>query len=90
MRNFKVGDRAIGGLISDFGAQGINSGWGGFSEYVVVNDFEVLKEEGLATPEQGCWDSFEIQNSVPAHVQSEEAVTPAPGVKCWALSRIST
>ena len=46
VRNFKVGDRAIGGLISDFGAQGINSGWGGFSEYVVVNDFEVLKEEG--------------------------------------------
>ena len=74
VRNFKVGDRAIGGLISDFGAQGINSGWGGFSEYVVVNDFEVLKEEGLATPEQGCWDSFEIQNSVPAHVQPEEAV----------------
>ena len=54
VRNFKVGNRAIGGLISDFGAQGVDSGWGGFSEYVVVNDFEVLKEEGLATPEQGC------------------------------------
>ena len=74
VRNFKVGDRAIGGLISDFGAQGVDSGWGGFSEYVVVNDFEVLKEEGLATPEQGCWDSFEIQNTVPSHVQPEEAV----------------
>ena len=74
VRNFKMGDRVIGGLISDFGAQGINSGWGGFSEYVVVNDFEVLKEEGLATPEQGCWDSFEIQNAVPSHVQPEEAV----------------
>ena len=58
VRNFKVGNRAIGG----------------FSEYVVVNDFEVLKEEGLATPEQGCWDSFEIQNTVPSHVQPEEAV----------------
>lgn len=74
VRNFKVGNRAIGGLISDFGAQGVDSGWGGFSEYVVVNDFEVLKEEGLATPEQGCWDSFEIQNTVPSHVQPEEAV----------------
>ena len=41
---------------------------------MVVNDFEVLKEEGLATPEQGCWDSFEIQNAVPSHVQPEEAV----------------
>ena len=39
-----------------------------------MNDFEVLKEEGLATPEQGCWDSFEIQNAVPSHVQPEEAV----------------
>lgn len=75
VRNFKVGDRVIGGLISDFGSeQGISSGWGGFSEYVVVNDFEVLKEDGLATPESGCWDSFEIQNAVPAHVQPEEAV----------------
>lgn len=75
VRNFNVGDRVIGGLISDFGAgQGINSGWGGFSEYVVVNDFEVLREAGLATPEHGCWDSFEIQNAVPAFVQPEEAV----------------
>lgn len=75
VRNFKVGDRVIGGLISDFGSeQDINSGWGGFSEYVVVNDFEVLTEEGLATPENGCWDSFEIQNTVPSHLQPEEAV----------------
>lgn len=74
VKNFAVGDRVIGGLISDFGSQGIHSAWGGFSEYVVVNDFDVLKEEGLATPEHGCWDSFEIQNRVPKDVQPEEAV----------------
>lgn len=74
VRHFAVGDRVIGGLISDFGAPGLASGWGGFSEYVVVNDFEVLREEGLATPEQGCWDSFEIQNAVPDFVLPEEAV----------------
>lgn len=74
VRNFKKGDRVIGGLISDFGIQPVHSAWGGFSEYVVVNDFEVLKEDGLASPEKGCWDSFEIQNTVPAHVQPEEAV----------------
>lgn len=74
VKNFKIGDRVIGGLISDFGSQPIHSAWGGFSEYVVVNDFDVLKEEGLATPEHGCWDSFEIQNAVPSHVQPEEAV----------------
>ncbi|MDR2956546.1 MAG: zinc-binding dehydrogenase [Prevotella sp.] len=74
VKNFAVGDRTIGGLISDFGSQNLHSAWGGFSEYVVVNDFEVLKEEGLATPENGCWDSFEIQNSVPKDIQPEEAV----------------
>lgn len=74
VKNFRVGDRVIGGLNATFTTPGIYSGWGGFSEYVVVNDFEVLKEEGLATPEQGCWDSFEIQNAVPADVQPEEAV----------------
>lgn len=74
VKNFKIGDRVIGGLISDFGSQPIHSAWGGFSEYVVVNDFDVLKQEGLATPEHGCWDSFEIQNAVPSHVQPEEAV----------------
>lgn len=74
VKNFAVGDRVIGGLIADFGSQGIHSAWGGFSEYVVVNDFEVLKEEGLATPELGCWDSFEIQNTVPADIQPEETV----------------
>lgn len=74
VKNFRIGDRVIGGLISDFADQGIHSGWGGFSEYVVVNDYEVLKEDGLALPEQGCWDSFEIQNVVPEYVQPEEAV----------------
>ena len=74
VRNFKVGDRVIGGLNASFTTPGLNSAWGGFCEYVVVNDFEVLQEEGLATPEQGCWDSFEIQNAIPADIQPEEAV----------------
>jgi len=74
VENFAVGDRVIGGLISDFGSQKLDSAWGGFSEYVVANDFEVLKAEGLATPEHGCWDSFEIQNRVPDYIQPEEAV----------------
>ena len=74
VKNFTVGNRVIGGLISSFESQNLHSAWGGFSEYVVVNDFDVLKEEGLATPENGCWDSFEIQNSVPEDIQPEEAV----------------
>ena len=49
VRNFKVGDRVIGGLNASFTTPGLNSAWGGFCEYVVVNDFEVLQEEGLAT-----------------------------------------
>lgn len=74
VKNFKVGDRVIGGLNATFTQPHLHSGWGGFSEYVVVNDFEVLKAEGLATPEQGCWDSFEIQNTVPEGVEASEAV----------------
>ena len=74
VKNFKIGDRVIGGLNAVFAESDIHSGWGGFSEYVVANDFEVLKENGLATPEQGCWDSFEIQNAVPEGIQPEEAV----------------
>ena len=74
VRNFRIGDRAIGGLNAVFTTPGLHSGWGGFSEYVVVNDFEVLQEEGLATPEKGCWDSFEIQNAIPADIRPEEAV----------------
>ena len=74
VKNFKVGDRVIGGLNATFAEPDIHSGWGGFSEYVVANDFEVLKENGLATPEQGCWDSFEIQNTIPEGIQPEEGV----------------
>lgn len=74
VKNFAVDDRVIGGLISSFKEEGLHSAWGGFSEYVIVNDFDVLKEEGLATPEHGCWDSFEIQNRVPQDIQPEEAV----------------
>lgn len=74
VKQFKVGDRVIGGLNAVFTEPGLHSGWGGFCEYVVVNDFDVLKEEGLATAEQGCWDSFEIQNVVPSWVKPDEAV----------------
>ncbi|MEG1585898.1 MAG: zinc-binding dehydrogenase [Bacteroidales bacterium] len=74
VKNFKIGDRVIGGLISSFPEAGLHSAWGGFSEYVVVNDFEVLKSEGLATPEAGCWDSFEIQNSISKEIAPEEGV----------------
>lgn len=74
VENFQIGDRVIGGLNATFTEEGLYSGWGGFSEYVVVNDFDVLKKEGLATAEKGCWDSFEIQNAIPAWVAPEEGV----------------
>ena len=74
VKNFKVGDRVIGGLNAVFQDKNLHSGWGGFSEYVVVNDFEVLKENNLANPENGCWDSFEIQNAIPEWVPAEEGV----------------
>lgn len=72
VKSFKVGDRVIGGLNGDFA--GIHSGWGGFSEYVVANDHEVMVDEGIADAAHGWADCFEIQNSVPQGIPVEEAV----------------
>lgn len=72
VENFKVGDRVIGGLNGNFG--NINSGWGGFAEYVIANDHEVMVKESIATPEYGWADCFEIQNTIPSDIQPDEAV----------------
>lgn len=74
VRNFKVGDRVIGGLLADFGGCDIHSGWGGFSEYVLAHDHDAMVADGVADAEHGWFESCEIQNAVPAGVEPEEAV----------------
>jgi len=74
VRNFRVGDRAIGGLVFDFSDPGYASGWGGFSEYTLVNDHDSMVADGVADAEHGWFEVYEIQRTVPADIPLEEAV----------------
>jgi alcohol dehydrogenase len=72
-RNFKLGDKAIGGLVFDF-AEDIASGWGGFCEYVLVTDHDAMVEDGVADEEHAWFECYEIHRTVPADIPLEEAV----------------
>ena len=73
VRNFKVGDHAIGGMLGDFGDPNIHSGWGGFCEYVVVHDHDAMVEDGVADAEHGWFESCEIQRVVEKDIPFAEA-----------------
>ena len=47
VRNFSEGGRAVSGLVFDLAVEGLQSGWGGFCEYVLVNDHEAMVEDAL-------------------------------------------
>ena len=48
VRNFQLGQRAIGGLVFDFSDPGYASGWGGFCEYTLANDHDAMVADGVA------------------------------------------
>lgn len=73
VRNFSVGDRAIGGLVFDFAEDGLIGGWGGFSEYTLVNDHDAMVADGVADEEHGWFECFEIQRKVDPDIGPEEA-----------------
>ncbi len=74
VRNFKVGGRAVSGLVFDLGVDGLESGWGGFCEYVLANDHEAMVEDGVADEEHGWIEVFEIQTPVDDDIAPEDAV----------------
>jgi len=74
VRNFKVGDRAIGGLLFEFGDSGYSSGWGGFCQYTLANDHDAMVADGVADEDHGWFEVYEIQRTVPADVSVEDAV----------------
>ena len=74
VRNFKVGDRVIGGLLLDPPDPGYASGWGGFSQYTLASDHMAMVEDGAATPEQGWVEVYEIMRAVPKTISVEDAV----------------
>jgi len=74
VRNFKPGDRAIGGLVFEFSDPKYNTGWGGFCEYTLVNDHDAMVEDGVADEAHGWFECYEIQRVAPADIPPEEAV----------------
>ena len=48
VRTFQVGQRAIGGLVFNFQEPGYATGWGGFCDYVLVNDHDAMVADGVA------------------------------------------
>lgn len=73
VRNFQVGDHAIGGLVFEFSDPKLASGWGGFCEYTLVNDHDAMVEDGVASEEHGWFECYEIQRPVDKDIPLDEA-----------------
>jgi len=72
VRTFKVGDRAIGGMVFSF-KEGLASAWGGFCEYVLINDHDAMVADGVADEAHGWFECYEIQRAVDADIPAAEA-----------------
>lgn len=73
VRNFKTGDRAIGGLLFEFSDPKYATGWGGFCEYTLCNDHDAMVEDGVADEEHGWFEVYEIQRTVEPDISPEAA-----------------
>ncbi|MHB8954984.1 MAG: zinc-dependent alcohol dehydrogenase [Pirellulaceae bacterium] len=74
VRNFSVGDRVIGGLLFEFSQPQYASGWGGFCDFTLANDHDVMVEDGVADAAHGWFECYEIQRAVDADIPAAEAV----------------
>lgn len=74
VRNMKVGDRAIGGLLFEFADEKLSSGWGGFCGCTLANDHDAMVEDGVADEEHGWFEVYEIQRPVAPDISPEDAV----------------
>jgi threonine dehydrogenase-like Zn-dependent dehydrogenase len=74
VRSFRVGDRVVGGLLLRPSDPVYASGWGGFSEYTLAGDHAAMVADGVATPEQGYFEVYEIMRVVPPDIPVEAAL----------------
>lgn len=74
VRNFKIGDRVIGGLVFEFTDSKYSSAWGGFCEYTLANDHDAMVAGGVADAEHGWLECYEIQQPVPSDILPDAAV----------------
>jgi threonine dehydrogenase-like Zn-dependent dehydrogenase len=54
--------------------EGLDSGWGGFGEYTLVNDHDAMVADGVADEAHGWQEVYEIQTRVDSDIPAEEAV----------------
>ena len=74
VRSFRLGDRAVGGLLFDIGDPKYSSGWGGFCEYTLANDHHAMVEDGVADARHGWFEVHEIQQPVADDIPVEAAL----------------
>lgn len=74
VRNFKVGDRVVGGLLLMVTDPAYGSGWGGFCAYTIAGDHLAMVEDGVAIAEKGWVEVHEIMRAVPKTISVEDAV----------------
>jgi D-arabinose 1-dehydrogenase-like Zn-dependent alcohol dehydrogenase len=74
VRNFRMGDRVVGGLLFDAGDPKYSSGWGGFCEYTLANDHDAMVDDGVADAEHGWFEVYEVQRPVAKDIPLEAAV----------------
>ncbi|MEO8409969.1 MAG: zinc-binding dehydrogenase [Propionivibrio sp.] len=71
VRNFKLGDRVLGGLLLK--PEGFGSGWGGDAEFILAADHEAMVEDGVADEEHGWFEVYRIMSRVPDDISVEAA-----------------
>jgi threonine dehydrogenase-like Zn-dependent dehydrogenase len=74
VRNFKPGDRVIGGLLLRSTHDRYHSGWGGFSQYLLAGDHQAMVADRAANSENGWVEVHEIMRAVPKSISIEDAV----------------
>jgi threonine dehydrogenase-like Zn-dependent dehydrogenase len=70
---YKPGDRAIGGLLLNPTSPEYSSGWGGFSEYILVTDHRAMVNDGITDAEHGWNEIYQIMRVVPENIPVEAA-----------------
>ena len=73
VKYFKVGDRAVGGLVLEPLGGKFKSGWGGHSEYVVCKDDQAMKDDHVDDLEHGWNDTWQIMQVVPDDITPADA-----------------
>ncbi len=71
--SFKPGDRVAGGLLIEPTKNGYYSGWGGFSEFILIKDHHAMVNDGVADKEHGWDELFQIQKVVPKEIPVKAA-----------------